>query len=95
MEKVCCSNACQAYLVLRCSPADGNHKMNFAGFFESMAKLEVACLPIDHDGDRRAQAIPIAQALFHPGIQPVQVIDHLPNGLAIHRNDPLAVRKMP
>jgi hypothetical protein len=39
--------------------------------------------------------IPIAQTFFHPGIHPLQVIDHLLNSLAFHRNDSLTVRKMP
>ena len=60
-----------------------------------MTKLETTCMPVDHNRYGRPQTVPIAQTLFHPGIQPLQVIDHLPNGLAFHGNDPLAVRKMP
>ena len=68
--------------------------MDFAGFLESVTKLQSAGISIDNDRDGWAQAISITQAGFHAGIKPVQIIDHLPDGLTFYGKTPLTVREM-
>jgi hypothetical protein len=82
------------FWILGVSAADRDHKMDFAGFLESVTKFQSAGISIDNDRDGWAQPISITQACFHARIKPVQIIDHLPDGLTFHGKTPLTVREM-
>jgi hypothetical protein len=68
--------------------------MDFAGFLEPVTKFQGACIAIDNNRDGWAQALPITEAFFDAGIQSVQIIDHLLDGLTLDRKNPLTVREM-
>jgi len=76
------------------SPADRNHKMDFAGFLESVAKFQRTWVPINHHGNGRAQSISITQAFFEAGMKFVQILDHVPNRITLYNKRPLPVRKI-
>ena len=82
------------FWTLGVSAADRDHKMDFAGFLESVTKLQSAGISIDNDRDGWAQAISITQAFFDARVKFVQVIDHLPDGLTFHGKTSLTVREM-
>ena len=65
--------------------------MDFAGFVEFVPKFQGAGMPIDHDSNGRAQPLPITQSLLNAGIKPLQIIDHIPNRVALYQKRPLSV----
>jgi hypothetical protein len=68
--------------------------MDFARFLESVTKPQSACISIDNNRYRWAQAITVAQTFFNARIEPVQIIDYLPNSMTLHGKQTLTVRKM-
>ena len=67
--------------------------MDLTGFLKRMTKFQCTCISVDNDCNAWAQPIAIAQALVDAGIKLLQILDHLPNRAALHRNRPLPVRE--
>ena len=67
--------------------------MDFAGFLESFAKFQSACMPIHNDGNGWAQSIAITQSFPEAGVEFVQIIDHISNRIPFYQKTPLAVGK--
>lgn len=76
------------------SAADRDHKVDFAGFVEFVPKLQRAGMPVDHHGNGRAQPVTVTQPLLNTGITPVQMIDHIPNGVPLYLKRPLSACKL-
>ena len=59
-----------------------------------MTQFQGAGMAVDNDGNGRAQAITIAQAIFQAGIAFVQIIDHLSNRIPFYGKGPFPLRKI-
>ena len=68
--------------------------MNFTRFLKSVKKLQGACIAIDNNRDGWAEAIAVAQSILNTRVEPVEIIDHLPHSITLHRKPTLTVRKM-
>jgi len=68
--------------------------MDFAGFLESFAEFQRACMAIHDDGNGWAQPIAITQPFFEAGIKFIQIIDHIPNRNTLYSKRPFPVRKI-
>src|SRR5262245_13453448 len=67
--------------------------MDLTGFLQRMTKFQRTCIYIVNDSNTWLQPNTIAQALLDAGINFLQVLNHLPNRTALHRNRPLPVRE--
>jgi hypothetical protein len=68
--------------------------MDFAGFPEVMTKFQRACMPINNNGNGWSQMIILTQAILDSRINPVQIIDHIPNRNTLYSKRPFPIRKI-